>query len=842
MRSVFIQIFNMSLTGTLTILAVMLLRLPLRRAPRIFSYGLWAVVLFRLLCPVSFESAFSLLGVLHAPTAETGVIEYLPDAAGGAVFGESGRMEADGAPVGADAFSPAGEPGAEDRITDSEKLGAFWTIGGAVWLAGAAAMLLWGMASYGRLSRRLKGAEEYPGGNGRIRYTDEVSMPFVLGVVRPCIYLPKGLSGKDLEYILLHEKIHIKRGDPWTRMAAYAALCLHWFNPMVWLAFFLSGRDMEMSCDEAVLGRVGNQIKKEYSASLLSLACGRRIPVGGPLAFGEGEPGSRIKNVLRYRKPALALVLAVLAVCVAAAVFLLGNPRREALGEQVFYGVIKESPEYGYNVVVIPGEGEFAIPDAEKAEPYIEMDFNGLEPGQLVRIAFSGADGTRILPGRPMRFDRSADSIEVMGVGFDMEPAPGGGYLFSVPLGMAPQAREGDLLRIFHVALKEGDLRENYHLYLLQAPEKIETLTLAETRIVRVDPDNYDIWVTLSDEEAAVFLAEFGFGVSCELESPLPVNDPEKEQTQTVQKITREMELSGEVPDGSYWVYARSVSRSARCFDRHAMTEAMPGDESKLVPTFSDDCVFYVNREMNRVSMEETDFTEFADLAGAGCAWQNVPVLCVFREGLITKASLMSSYLGQGISYQEPESGAESWFEEMCRREEKTPEEMLEEYYELSRTEEADVSDAPGTERIEIYLGNIGDGNSGVALVYDEAGELLHVEDAHHARAGWNNVYAGDLDGTPYLMTMHIEDREVYGEYWYQVFRLGEAGELRQIAGSDFQWGEEIQYDDGLFHQWADQLENYLAHSHLLLTSQEGELRTEAVSEAEKYHYGTLHR
>ncbi|MBD5555004.1 MAG: hypothetical protein HDQ95_06605 [Roseburia sp.] len=862
--SLFLQILNMSLTGALMILAVLMLRLLLKRVPRIFSYGLWAVVLFRLLCPISFESGFSLLGVLHAPTAETGVVKYISDTAGNVeTFGTAQtQMGQDGImsdfEAGQNTVMPKQETGVGKGSFSMESLSmetlhALLPAMAMVWLAGVFMMLLYGMFSYGRLSFRLRTAKEN-GVNGdaaedktggrmayiRVRYTDIVSTPFVLGILKPCIYLPDDLPEKNLEYILLHERIHIRRGDHLTRVAAYLALCLHWFNPLVWLAFFISGRDMEMSCDEAVIRKIGNRVKKEYSTSLLSLAYGQRITAGIPLAFGEADPKSRIKNVLRYKKPAFLLVLIALLVCVLAAVFLLGNPRK-IVQDQLFYGVVMESEEFGGNVVLVPQLGEMRIPEAEKVSPYIEIDFNGLEPGHLVRITFSGEEEVGILETYPGQFSRAADSIEVMGVGFVMQTMPDGKYRFGVPLGMAEETEAGDTLRIYHSVLEDGaNLQENYHMYLLDSPDKIQKELVAEAKVSEVDSENYDIWVTLSGEEVNTFLSEFGFGVSCELEKAAG-NSSDK--TEEIKDLSREMVLSGEVPDGTYWVYARSISRSARCFDRYAMTGGLPDDEPVLVPAFSNDCVFYVNREMDSIRFEKIGFDEFADLVTDGTAWLNVPVRCVFRDGLITEASLMSSYLGQGISYQAISSNGFSWIEDVCRmKKDKTLDEILTEFYKLIRTEEADVSDVPGIERIEIYLGNVGDGDSGVVLIYDVDGNLLHIEDTFYAQTGCNNVYVGELDGTSYLMSMHIEDREDYGEYQYQVFRLGEAGELRQIAGSDFQWGESIHYDNGLFHQWADNLEYYLSGSHLLLTSQDGEMRTDAVSEADKYNYETLHR
>lgn len=186
-----------------------------------------------------------------------------------------------------------------------------------------------------------------------------------------------------------------------------------------------------------------------------------------------------------------------------------------------------------------------------------------------------------------------------------------------------------------------------------------------------------------------------------------------------------------------------------------------------------------------------------------------------------------------------------------------TAEEVLGNYYTLSGAETADIGDGAGMEQIEVYTGNIGDGESGVVLFKNKNGEVLGSEFAHAARAGWNNIYVGDAEGVNYILTVHIEDRDIYGEYSYQVYRLGESrfeegngrddlftetGEIRQIAGSRFEFGDSYRYDDEMFRAWADDLTYYLKNSHLVLSSQEGEIRTETVSEADKYNYGTLRR
>lgn len=310
MTAVFREILSMSFTAGFCVLAVALVRLFLKKIPRVFSYALWAVVLFRLLCPFSFESVVSLIPSTQAvqPTGQTG----LP-------FEAATNIPVIDQPVNA----YLGSHYYEGVTVPAGFSVDFMTVLSIVWLAGCLILLGISLISLFRLKKRLRNAvlEE-----GRVYHAKGLETAFVLGIFRPKIYLPEGLSGKEREYILLHEQTHIRQGDHIVRVLAFLALCLHWFNPLAWAAFFLSGRDMEMSCDEAVLKKLGNGVKKDYSASLLSLASGRKWLGGTPLAFGEGDTRSRIKNVLSYRKPAFWVLIAAV-IGVAAAIFLLAaNP------------------------------------------------------------------------------------------------------------------------------------------------------------------------------------------------------------------------------------------------------------------------------------------------------------------------------------------------------------------------------------------------------------------------------------------------------------------------------------------------------------------------------------
>lgn len=311
-------ILNMTITASLLILLVLAARLPLRRAPKVFSYALWSVVLFRLLCPVSFTSPLSVLGLAHPP-----VEELAPRAAAvsyvrlSQVEFETAQLQPSPVLTQPETLSPAAMP--TQAATHARSIP--FSLVALLYLAGLAALVLYSAVSLLLLHRRLVGAVELSPG---VWLADHIPTPFVLGLFRPRIYLPSGLSEGERGYILAHEEQHIRRLDHLVKLLAFAALCLHWFNPLVWLAFRLACRDMEMSCDEAVMARMDRDVRADYSDSLLRLATGRYRFSGSPLAFGEGDPKGRVKNILRWKRPkgwvvALAAALCVLLIAACAA-------------------------------------------------------------------------------------------------------------------------------------------------------------------------------------------------------------------------------------------------------------------------------------------------------------------------------------------------------------------------------------------------------------------------------------------------------------------------------------------------------------------------------------------
>lgn len=320
LTQIFAKVLNMSLTASLVIVLVIAARFILRKSPKVFSYALWAVVLFRLLCPVSLPSPVSLLSLLDAPVAQTeGIattVEYIPYKV---VETAAENPQPDHLPQNPVAQTPA----QSQQTTVETKRNPLSTaeIVTYIWLAGIAVMVIVGVGSYLRFRRHLTVAVQV---KGNIYLVDHIDSAFVAGLVCPKVYLPSDIPLKQMGYIIAHEQYHIRRLDHVTKHLSFAALCIHWFNPLVWVAFILSGKDLEMSCDEAVIKKLGEGIRADYSASLLSLATGRRIIAGTPLAFGEGDTKSRIKNMAKWKQPkkwvsivSFILCLTILTACAA---------------------------------------------------------------------------------------------------------------------------------------------------------------------------------------------------------------------------------------------------------------------------------------------------------------------------------------------------------------------------------------------------------------------------------------------------------------------------------------------------------------------------------------------
>lgn len=321
LQTVFSTVLNMSITASIAILVILLARIVLKRTPKIFSYALWAVVLFRLLCPVSLTSGFSLMGLVSAPTTETGRIEYV------SLNEPTTERPTITVDIPASALNQTTDNRVEpsiDEVVAADSIDFPVTIVSIVWICGVAAMLVFHILQLMRLRRKLIGSIPL---HNNIYLADYIPTPFVMGLIHPKIYLPSAMPEAEQSYIIQHEKHHIRRCDHIIKLLAFVAVCIHWFNPLVWLAFALSSKDMEMSCDEAVMKQMDRDIRADYSSSLLQFSTGKRVIVGTPLAFGEGETRERIVNIMRYKKPTIMMVVLAAIVCVGLTACLSSNPQ-----------------------------------------------------------------------------------------------------------------------------------------------------------------------------------------------------------------------------------------------------------------------------------------------------------------------------------------------------------------------------------------------------------------------------------------------------------------------------------------------------------------------------------
>ena len=365
------KLLNMSLTGAIAIICVLLLRLLLKRAPKVISYALWIVVLFRLLCPVSITSGLSLFGLLDAPSTSTvtgtSSIEFVPE---NIVHTEYPEV-AIPVPAVSETINDTLPQGQEQLVADP--LEAPVAIGTYMWFLGVMGMAVYSIISYARLKRKLLIVSPL---QENIWLADEITTPFVMGLIHPRVYLPSDTEESQMPYLILHEKHHIRRGDHIFKALAFLALSIHWFNPLVWVAFVYANKDMEMSCDEAVVKKLGDHILADYTASLLSLATGKTIIAGVPLAFGEGDTKGRIRNLAHWKKPAFWVVMVAVIACIALGIGLLTNPEKEAGSEQ---------KENGYYLLIgVEGVESIEVATANTSGGVINADGSAFRVGEKV--------------------------------------------------------------------------------------------------------------------------------------------------------------------------------------------------------------------------------------------------------------------------------------------------------------------------------------------------------------------------------------------------------------------------------------------------------------------------
>ena len=310
MSELFLKIVNMSISASWVVIAVLTLRFCLKKAPKWVNVLLWGIVAVRMVFPFSIESVLSLI-----PSAETISPSIMMEQSPSVQTGVPALNHVIN-PVISGSFTPA--PGAS-----ANPLQIWIPVLAGIWLFGIAALFLYSAVSYWRLRRKVCEAVIL---RGNIYQSEKVCSPFVLGIIRPKIYLPYHMDSREMDHVIAHEQTHIRRKDHWWKPLGFLLLTTHWFNPLMWLSYILLCQDIELACDEKVIRKMSNEQRADYTQALVACSVNRRVIAACPLAFGEVGVKERVKSVMNYKKPAFWIVLASVIVCAVIAVCFLTNP------------------------------------------------------------------------------------------------------------------------------------------------------------------------------------------------------------------------------------------------------------------------------------------------------------------------------------------------------------------------------------------------------------------------------------------------------------------------------------------------------------------------------------
>ena len=394
MNELFLKIINMSISASWLVLAVLILRFVLKKAPKWINVMLWGIVAIRLICPFSFESTLSLI-----PSAETIPLNIGMDSTPTINSGISAINNAVNPIISQSNTPMAGASVNLLQIT----IGIYEYI----WIFGMIALALYTAISYWRLRRKVDTAVRY---KDNIFQSENVSFPFVLGIIKPRIYLPFKMNGQYLEHVVAHEQAHICRKDHWWKPLGFLLLMIHWFNPLMWLAYVLLCRDIELACDEKVIKELGNEQRGDYTQALVACSINRRMIAACPLAFGEVSVKERVKSVMNYKKPAFWVIIISVIVCVGVAVCFLTNPKQDS---------------YTLRIVVPAGSQEkFVYTDEEVSTIRNSIKIwsgDGLGDTEVVLSPVNKTTETRytatyLTHGMPVEFDAEKDTWFKIGV------------------------------------------------------------------------------------------------------------------------------------------------------------------------------------------------------------------------------------------------------------------------------------------------------------------------------------------------------------------------------------------------------------------------------------------
>ncbi len=318
METLFIRMLNLSINASIMIAAILFFRLVFRKAPKWINCLIWSLVGIRLLFPFSIESSFSLIP--KQDPIPSSIVIWTP-------------------------VSSVAQPDVTTSLETSvnasrSSTGSILQILSYVWIVGLILMLVYAVFSYLSLRNKVKTATLYSVG---VKQSENVTSPFVLGIVKPTIFIPYSLDGPDLKYVLSHERAHIRRRDYLWKPIGFLILSVYWFNPVIWLAYISLCRDIELACDERVINRLNSDARKEYSRALLNCSVKHKLIIACPVAFGETDVKGRVKKVMNYKKPAFWIIILAVLCCIAVGVCFMTYPKTRSIADNEKDNVAKET-------------------------------------------------------------------------------------------------------------------------------------------------------------------------------------------------------------------------------------------------------------------------------------------------------------------------------------------------------------------------------------------------------------------------------------------------------------------------------------------------------------------
>ena len=501
MSEAFLKVVNMSISAGWLVLAVLALRLILKKAPKWVNVLLWGIVAVRLICPFTIESALSLIPSTETISPEI-MMDWTPEISTGIE-----PLDQVVNPVISTSFAPQG-------MASANPLQILIPVAANLWLLGVLILLIYTAISYLSLRHKLRTAVIL---RDNIFQCETVSSPFVLGVLKPKIYLPYSMDGNNLNHVVAHEQAHIKRKDHWWKPLGFLLLTVYWFNPLMWLAYILLCRDIELACDEKVIAELGNGQRADYTQALVTCSVNRRMIAACPLAFGEVDVKERVKSVMNYKKPAFWIVVVAVIACVVVAVCFLTdpetNPENLPTVEQVYLAISTKGKDFGVGLKGQPRESivdYWGEPDNSAVDSSSDAwILNGL--GEVIvyydqsnhvadvevrisdestpdRITFEAEvlefyDGYILVKPEPGWAFNSADRIEVPLMNMDPALEPQVGDIIEV-------SYSGDILETYPARLKE--------VYSIRVIAETTKLTLND--VIILSQYGYDLsWSDFDD-------------------------------------------------------------------------------------------------------------------------------------------------------------------------------------------------------------------------------------------------------------------------------------------------------------------------------------------------------